>query len=176
MIPKQTVSAALVAAARTSRGLIAIEHDGRSRSISYAELLAQSLLMGGALLAEGLLPDDRVALVVPEVSSFLAAFFAINAAGLVPVPLVPPTQAGDVPTFARQTRQLVAASRAAAVLTTPEVATLLDLRYLDPAPRVLTIDTLRAARRSRLRRARRSTSRPSFSSPRDRRRHQRASC
>lgn len=142
MIPKQTVSAALVAAARTSRALTAIEHNGRSRSISYAELLAQALLMGGALLAEGLLPDDRVALVAPEVGSFVTAFFAISAAGLLPVPLVPPAQAGDLPTFARQTRQLLAASRAAAVLTTAEVAGLLDLRDLQPAPRVLIIDTL----------------------------------
>jgi fatty-acyl-CoA synthase len=142
VIPKQTVSAALVAAARTSRAMIAIEHDGRSRSISYAELLAYALLMGGALLAEGLVTDDRVALVAPEVSSFVTAFFAISAAGLLPVPLVPPAQAGDVPTFARQTRQLLAASRVAAVLTTAEVAGLLDLRDLNPAPRVLIIDTI----------------------------------
>ena len=142
MIPKQTVSAALVAAARTSRGIIAIEHDGRARSISYAELLAHALLVGGALFAEGLLTNDRVALVAPEVSSFVAAFFAISAAGLVPVPLVPPAQAGDVPTFTRQTRHLLAASRAAAVLTTAEVAGLLDLRDLNPAPRVLIVDRL----------------------------------
>ena len=142
MIPKETVSAALVAAARTSGGAVAIEHDGRSRSIPYTELLAQALLMAGALLAEGLLPNDRVALVAPEVSSFVAGFFAIGAAGLVPVPLVPPAQAGDVPTFARQTRQLLSASRAAAVLTTADVAGLLDLRDLNPAPRVLIIDAL----------------------------------
>ena len=143
MIPKRTISDALVAAARTSRGLIAIEHDGRSCSIPYADLLAQALLVGGSLLAEGLLPGDRVALVAPEVNNFVAAFFAIGAAGLLPVPLVPPAQAGDVPTFARQTRQLLAASRASAVLTTAEVAGLLDLRDLTPAPRVLVIDTLR---------------------------------
>jgi hypothetical protein len=47
-----------------------------------------------------------------------------------------------VPTFARQTRQLLAASRAAAVLTTADVAGLLDLRDLNPAPRVLIIDAL----------------------------------
>lgn len=142
MIPRQTVSAALVAAARTSRGLTAIEHDGRSRSIPYAELLAQALLMGGALALEGLLANDRVALIAPEVGSFVTAFFAISAAGLVPVPLVPPTQAGDVPTFARQTRRLLAASRASALLTTAEIAALLDLHGLSPAPRVLIIDAL----------------------------------
>ena len=143
MIPQQTVSAALAAAAQTPHGVVAIEHDGQARSIPYAELLVRALLFGGALVAEGLLPGDRVALVAPEVNTFLTAFFAISAAGLVPIPLVPPTQAGDVPTFARQTRQLLAASRATALLTTREVAALLDLRDLDPPPRVLPIDTLR---------------------------------
>jgi fatty-acyl-CoA synthase len=143
VIPRQTVSAALVAAAQTARGIVAIEHDGGARSIPYADLLARALLSGGALLAEGLQPGERVALVAPEVNHFLTAFFAIGAAGLVPVPLVPPTQAGDVPTFARQTRQLLAASRATALLTTAEVAELLDVGDIDPPPRVLLIEKLR---------------------------------
>ena len=142
MIHKRTVSEALAAAALTSRGLIAIEHDGRSRSILYAELLAQSLIMAGSLAAEGLAANDRVALVMPEVSGFVVAFFGISAAGLVPVPLVPPMQAGAVPTFARQTRQLLKASRAAAVVTTADLAALLDVHDLSPAPRVLTIEAL----------------------------------
>ena len=80
---------------------------------------------------------------------FIQAFFAILAAGLVPVPLVPPAQAGDVPTFARQSRQLLAASRAAAVVTTADVAPLLDLSISCGRAALLTIDALAAARRFR---------------------------
>jgi fatty-acyl-CoA synthase len=137
-----TLASALLAAATTPRGIRVIEHDGRSVSISYAALLADALGAGGALVAARLAPGDRVALVAPEVSAFLRAFFGIAAAGLVPVPLVPPAQAGDIPTFTRQSRHLLAASRAAAVVTTPEVAGLLDVSGFSRPPQILTIDAL----------------------------------
>jgi fatty-acyl-CoA synthase len=154
-----TVSGALAAAASTPRGIRAIEHDGRSLLLPYAALLADSLQLAGALHARGLAPGERVALVIPEVSDFLRAFFGISSAGLVPVPLCPPAQAGDLPTFARQSRHVLAASRARAVVTTADVAPLLDLpagrvhlsrdhalgRQADQAdPCVLLIDALRA--------------------------------
>jgi acyl-CoA synthetase (AMP-forming)/AMP-acid ligase II len=67
--------------------------------------------MAGALLAEGLVTDDRVALVAPEVSSFVTAFFAISAAGLFRCPSSAPAQARradlrppDTTTAGRQAR------------------------------------------------------------------------
>jgi acyl-CoA synthetase (AMP-forming)/AMP-acid ligase II len=124
--PIESVSAALAKAATTARGLRAIEYDGRSLYIPYTRLLSDSLRIAGALEARGLKAGDRVALVVPEVSGFISAFFGIAAAGLVPVPLFPPAQAGDVPTFSRQSHHILAASRAAAVVTTDDVRPLLE--------------------------------------------------
>ena len=100
------------------------------RAVPYAELLAQALSAAARSPPQGLEPGDRVALVVPQVGDFIQALFAILAAGLIPVPLVPPVQAGDVLTFRRQSRQLLAASRASAVVTTADVAPLLDLSAL----------------------------------------------
>src|SRR5262249_23626455 len=124
----------------TSRGVRAIEYDGRSLLIPYKTLLAESLAIAGGLRARGLSPGDRVAVIVPEVCDFIRAFFGISAAGLVPVPLFPPAQAGDLPTFSRQSRHVLAASRAAAVLTTSDVRPLLDLSAL---PRTLMALELR---------------------------------
>jgi fatty-acyl-CoA synthase len=138
-----TVGGALAAVAATPRTLTTIEHDGRSRTIPYATLLAESLLIAGALYAAGLQPEDRVALVVGEIGDFICVFFALAAAGLVPVPLVPPGQARDLPSFARQSRHLLHASRAAAVVTSAAVAPLVDVSGLDPAPKILTVDELR---------------------------------
>ncbi len=142
MIDAGTVSDALVHAAATSRGIRVIEHDGVPLPLSYETLLADALQMAGALHARGLEPGDRVALVLPEVGGFIRAFFGISAAGLVPVPLCPPAQAGDVPTFARQSRHILAASHAAAVVTSAGVAPLLDVADLPCASRVLLIDDL----------------------------------
>ena len=143
MIPSMTVGGALAAVAATPRTLTTIEHDSRSRTIPYATLLAESLLIAGALYAAGLQPEDRVALVVGEIGDFICVFFALAAAGLVPVPLVPPGQARDLPSFARQSRHLLHASRAAAVVTSAAVAPLVDVSGLDPAPKILTVDELR---------------------------------
>lgn len=138
----RTLADALVKAAATSAGLQTVEHDGRTARMPYATLLARALLAAGRLTADGLRPGDRVALVVPEVGQFIEAFFGIQAAGLVPVPLVPPAQAGDIATFSRQSRHLLAASRAAAVITTESVAPLIDLSAHSPAPSLVTTETL----------------------------------
>jgi acyl-CoA synthetase (AMP-forming)/AMP-acid ligase II len=139
-----TLTDALRIAARSPLGIKVIEHDGRLSPLSYRSLLDDSLLLGGALRSRGLASGDRVALVTPETGDFIRAFFAISAAGLVPVPLVPPAQAADLLTFTRQSHHLLAASRAAAVVTSPDVAALLDVSGLEPSAAVLTVDELEA--------------------------------
>jgi fatty-acyl-CoA synthase len=143
MTPTRTVSDALETAAVTTRRILAIEHDGRSVLLTYSDLLGDALKVAGALHARGLAPGDRVAIVLAEVSDFIRAFFGISAAGLVPVPLCPPAQAGDLPTFARQSRHILVAARTSAVVTSEDVAPLLDLRGWIEAPIVLTMDHLR---------------------------------
>ncbi len=142
MTGRDTVAGTLARSAQGHRGLTTIEHDGRSTELSFEHLYRRALSGAGRLIAEGLRPGDRVALVIPDVSAFIEAFFAVQTAGLVPVPLVPPAQAGDVATFGRQTRQLLIASRAAAVLTTADVAPLLDLPDVPRPLRLLFVDAL----------------------------------
>ena len=137
MIESGTIADALVAAASSDRGVRAIEHDGGASVLAYKTLLAESLQIAGALQARGLTTGDRVALVIPEVADFIRVFFGISVAGLVPVPLCPPAQAGDLPTFARQSQHILDASRARAVVTTADVEPLL------PTKTVL-VDDLRA--------------------------------
>jgi fatty-acyl-CoA synthase len=141
--PTRALAFRLAAAATKPTGIRAIEHDGRSILMPYRVLAAEAYAIAGALAACGLQPGDRVALVLPEVSDFIRAFFGISAAGMVPVPLCPPAQAGDLATFARQSHHVLAASRAAAVVTSTDIAPLLDVAGLVPASRVLTIDRLR---------------------------------
>jgi acyl-CoA synthetase (AMP-forming)/AMP-acid ligase II len=134
---------ALDRAAATDRTVRVIEHADSVLVISYASLRDDALAIGGALHARGLQAGSRVALCFPEVADFVRGFFAIAAAGLVPVPLFPPAQAGDLPTFTRQSRHILDASRASLVITSPDVAPLIDAAGLSAAPAVLTIDQLR---------------------------------
>jgi len=137
-----TTAAALSNAARTARGVRAIEHDGRITELPYRELLADALHMAAGLQQRGLVSGDRVAIVIPDVAGFIRAFFAISAAGLVPVPLFPPAQAGDVPTFTRQSRHVLDASRAAAIVTTSDIALLLS--STTGVAHITTVEALRA--------------------------------
>src|SRR3954471_2878192 len=94
--------------------------------VPYAALMKEACGIAASLLDRGLVNGDRVALVIPEVSEFVYGFFGIVAAGLVPVPLCPPAQAGDIATFAKQSQHIIQASRASAVITTSDVAPLLN--------------------------------------------------
>ena len=151
MSRRVTIGDALVGAAASPFGLRFIEHDGRMLHVPYATLLEDACAVAGSLLERGLTKGDRVALVIPEVSGFVRAFFGIVAAGLVPVPLCPPAQAGDIATFAKQSQHIIEASRAAAVITTSDVAALLgdtsqagDAGALyRHAPTLLLLDDLR---------------------------------
>jgi fatty-acyl-CoA synthase len=132
-----TICGTLAGAAGTARGLRVIEADGRTQELPYQTLLSESLRIAASLHARGFSRAERVALVLPGVGDFIRAFFGISAAGLVPVPLFPPAQAGDVPTFTRQVRHLLSASRAAAVVTTSDLLPLLS----DPASPTATLAT-----------------------------------
>ena len=127
MTTPATIGEALLAAASSPRGVRVIEHDGRTTRVAYDQLLHRALCTGGALQTRGLAAGDRVALVVSEVEAFVHAFFGIVAAGLVPVPLCPPGQAGDLATFTQQSRHILTASRAAAIVTTADIAPLIPL-------------------------------------------------
>jgi fatty-acyl-CoA synthase len=141
------VASWLVAAARGSRGLHTLEHDGRSHALSYAVLLEEALMMAGALRARGLATGERVALLVLEVSDAVRAFFGVSLAGLVPVPLCPPAHAGDLGVFMRQTHALLVASRSAAVITSSALAPLLDRAGPGGATAVVAVDELRTGPR-----------------------------
>ena len=138
-----TLFSALERAALTQKHIRVLEEADRSLAIPYSVLHGEALAIGGALAARGLAPGSRVALVVPDVADFIRAFFGIVAAGLVPVPLFPPAQAGDLPTFTRQSRHILDASRASAVLTCGDLAPLVAGNDVLPAATVLTIDELR---------------------------------
>ena len=145
MTAPTTIAAALAAAATTDAGLTVIEHDGRTVARPYASLHPDACALAAGLVSRGLTPGRRIALVLPDVDDFIRAFFAVAAAGCIPVPLCPPAQAGDVATFTRQSRHVVAAAGADAIITSADVAPLLDVSALPTTPRVLTLADLAGA-------------------------------
>src|SRR5512146_2694701 len=66
------------------------------QTISYAELDRVSRAVAAGLVARGLGPGDRVAIMLPTEAAFFEAFFGVLYAGGVPVPVYPPFRRAQV--------------------------------------------------------------------------------
>jgi len=87
-----TLVHALRHAAATSRAEhVFLRPDGTERRVRFDELFEEAQGYGAGFLAEGARPGDRVALIVPDPDAFVPAFLGALVAGLVPVPLYPPS-------------------------------------------------------------------------------------
>ncbi len=80
-------------------------HDARAdlvRAYPYAELAADARSRACRLVADGVMPGDRVALIAETGADFAAAFFAAIYAGALPVPLPLPTSFGGRDAYVEQ--------------------------------------------------------------------------
>ncbi len=80
-------------------------HDARAdlmRAYPYAELARDARQQARQLVAMGLVPGDRVALIAETGADFAAAFFAAIYAGAYPVPLPLPTSFGGRDSYIEQ--------------------------------------------------------------------------
>jgi len=98
-----TMGEALDYAARGARGMNF--HDARGtlmRPYSYAELRADAITGAYRLIAAGIRPGNRVALIAETGAEFAALFFAAIYAGAWPVPLPLPTSFGGRESYVDQ--------------------------------------------------------------------------
>src|SRR3954465_32336 len=80
---------------------------------------------GGAREALGLKPGDRVALILPDNADFVFAFLGAIRAGIIPVPIYPPTGLGKLAGYLDNTLHIVASSGAKILLTNAEIKRML---------------------------------------------------
>jgi len=100
-----TLSEALDYAASGQRGLNF--HDARGnlvRPYSFAELRQDSLEQAYRLIAAGVQPNDRIALIAETGAEFASLFFGVVYAGAWPVPLPLPTSFGGAQSYIDQLR------------------------------------------------------------------------
>jgi fatty-acyl-CoA synthase len=82
-------------------------HDARAdlvRAYPYREIAADARARALRLIADGVVPGDRIALIAETGADFAAAFFAAIYAGALPVPLPLPTSFGGRETYIDQIR------------------------------------------------------------------------
>lgn len=120
-----TVVEALEAAALSSFGLYFADARDRETALSYAEMLRRARRMSSRLAGLGVVPGDRVAMVLPTTPGFMDAFFGTLIAGAIPVPLYPPVRLGRMEEYHRRTARMLEVVGARVVLTDNRVRRLL---------------------------------------------------
>lgn len=115
---------------------------------SHGGIERASARFGGALQAMGLKKGDRVALILPDNTDFVFAFLGALRAGIVPVPIYPPTGLGKLAGYLDNTLHIVAKSGSSVLVTTAEIRRLLGTvqARAPELKKVCDVETLRGMR------------------------------
>jgi len=90
------------------RHIILLGEDGQDEPVSYARLAAAAKEVAAGLLARGVPPGSRIALMLPTGLDFFAAFYGALYAGCVPVPLYPPARPAQLEEHLRRIAGILA--------------------------------------------------------------------
>ena len=117
-----TLGEALDYAAMGTRGLNF--HDARGtliRPYPFAELREESLAMARRLIAMGVKPEDRIALIAETGTEFAALFFGVIYSGAWPVPLPLPTSFGGAQSYIDQLSVQLSSCDPSLLIYPPEI-------------------------------------------------------
>lgn len=117
-----TLPQALDRAANTTAALHF--HSGRgalTETLTYASLRTEAIDLAGRLLATGLRPGDRVAIIAETNADFPRIFFACQYACLVPVPMPLPAPFGGRTAYLAHIGRMIEGAAAAAAFAPPDL-------------------------------------------------------
>jgi fatty-acyl-CoA synthase len=120
-----TLGEALDYAASGTRGLNF--HDARgtlTRPYPFSEMREDSLAMARRLIAMGVKPEDRVALIAETGTEFAALFFGVIYTGAWPVPLPLPTSFGGAQSYIDQLTVQLSSCDPRLLIYPPEIGTM----------------------------------------------------
>jgi len=133
----------------TTTGFRFIHEDKEAEPFfSHAGIERASARFGGALQSLGLKKGDRVALILPDNTDFVFAFLGAIRAGIVPVPIYPPTGLGKLSGYLENTLHIVAKSGAKVLVTSPDIRRILGTvqSHAPALERVADVEGLKALR------------------------------
>jgi acyl-CoA synthetase (AMP-forming)/AMP-acid ligase II len=122
-----TLVSALHEAARSEAALTFVDLHEREERLPFSAIRDRAEASARALIAHGVRPGDRVAIVAPTGPSFMDAFFGALLAGAVAVPLYPPVRLGRLDEYHASTARMLAAAEVAVVLADARVRRLLGV-------------------------------------------------
>lgn len=110
---------------RPHRPHIYLQDDqGNEHIITYGELFKNAIGMAHGLLANGLKPEETVAIMLPTCAEFFYVFFAILIAGGIPVPIYPPFRPDRIEEYATREAGILRNAETRFLITFPQGETL----------------------------------------------------
>jgi fatty-acyl-CoA synthase len=147
--PRTVAQAIEDAAVSTKTGYRFIDESSETEPFfTHGGVERTSARIGGALQALGLQKGDRVALILPDNADFIFTFLGAIRAGIVPVPIYPPTGLGSLAGYLENTLHIVARSGAKVLVTSAEIKRVLGTVQLQ-APELQQIVASEGIRGSR---------------------------
>ncbi len=117
-----TVGGLLVRAAGIDEGgLRFLDRKERAEFLTWPQIHERAARVGAALADRGVLPGERVAMILPTSPLFMDAWFGCHLIGAVPVALYPPLRLGRMDEYEDRTVAMLQAASAVAVLTDARV-------------------------------------------------------
>jgi fatty-acyl-CoA synthase len=105
-------------------GVRFVKRTGEPEFHSYAEILESAKATAVALRATGILPGDRVALILPTAKSFFDAYLGCQLAGAIPAALYPPFRLGKLDEYFTRTRAMLSKIGARMLITDSRIGKL----------------------------------------------------
>jgi len=101
--------------------------DGQPEEMTFGDLDRRSRAVAAGLRALGLQPRQTVGIMLPSGLDYFAAFFGVQRAGGIPVPLYPPARRSQIEDHLRRQAGILQAAESVLLITFPEVLTLARL-------------------------------------------------
>ena len=102
--------------------IVLLEGDGKETPITYRQLRERARAVARGLVARGLEPGQRVAIMLPTSEAFFVAFFGVLYAGGVPTPIYPPARLSRVEEHLRRQANILRNARAVMLIAAPEAS------------------------------------------------------
>ncbi len=128
------------------RHVLFLPGDGAPQELTYAGLLSRSRAVASGLARLDVAPGQAVGIMLPTGLEYFAAFFGVQLAGGVPVPLYPPARRSQVEDHLRRQAGILQTAGAEVLITFDQVLTLARLlrAQLPVLRKVVTVDELEA--------------------------------
>ncbi|HEV8580580.1 MAG TPA: AMP-binding protein [Thermoanaerobaculia bacterium] len=128
------------------RHILYLPGDGEPEELTYGGLLERSRAVAAGLAGLEIGPGQAVGLMLPTGLEYFAAFFGVQLAGGIPVPLYPPARKSQIEDHLRRQAGILRTAGAEVLVTFPEVLPLARLlgAQLPGLRRVVTVAELAA--------------------------------